>query len=416
MTDAQGPIDAGGPAAAAFAHLRANREGITAVQIELSEIAAPTGAEPDRAEVVSRWLHAAGCLVRRDEAGNVIAERPGRGGGPRVALSAHLDTVFPVEQALSVARPGEACPYCGAAAVPAGELHGPGIADDAAGLAGLIGLAQALAAAETGTAGDLIFLATVGEEGRGNLRGARHFFADAASGPIDAFITIDHPEPEAIVHRGVGSRRFVVEMQGPGGHAWADFGRYNPAQAMAGAVQRFADTRLPRRPRATTNVGVIEAGRSVNAIPKEARMEVEVRSESDEHLERLEASLRRAVEEAQAEELARRGIDTDQAHGIAVSIESMGKRPGGATAANHPLVLAAAQALKAEGFAPRFTASSTDANAAMAAGIPAIALGWGGRSGELHSRREYFAPAGRERTLAALLRLLLELSGPATRA
>ena len=390
---------------AAFEHLQASAAAVTEIQIELAEIPAPSGAEEQRAAAVAHWLRSAGCRVDRDSAGNVIALRAGGSGGRRIALSSHLDTVFPAEQAVRVARGGGACRYCRADPVPAEELHGPGIADDAAGLAALIALAQALAAAEAESAGDLLFIATVGEEGRGNLRGARHLFQEQSAGALDAFVTIDHPDPAAVVHRGIGSRRFAVHFHGPGGHAWGDFGRYNPAYALAATAQRLASMALPSEERCTLNVGVMEAGRSVNAIPEHARMEVDLRSEAAAALDTLEAALRAAVAEGQAEELTKRPSDRAW-----VEIEPIGERPPGVTAPEHPLVRAAIAALEAEGFRPTLTGSSTDANAAMAAAVPAIALGWGGRSGNLHSAQEHFSPKGRERTLAVLLRLALGLS------
>ena len=397
-------------AAAAFDHLRANGNGVTALQIELSEIAAPTGAESGRGEAVGRWLRGAGCAVATDAVGNVIARRPGRGAVPgRVVLSAHLDTVFDADQPLRVVRAGERSSYRNRAVVPEGEWHGPGIADDAAGLAAVIAVAQALAVGGVQTDQEIAFVATVGEEGRGNLRGARHFFRQRDAKAVSAFITIDHPRPNEIVHRGVGSRRFAVEFSGPGGHAWGDFGRYNPAHALAAAADRIAMLPLPSDSKATVNIGRIEAGRAVNAIPESARMEVDLRSESAAALNALERGLRTAVTQAHAKETAH--ALTGEGIKGAIAIEGLGRRPAGMTPPETPLVQTALQALAAEGFEPKLAASSTDANAAMAAGVPAIALGWGGRCGDLHSTREYFAPAGRERSLAAILRVLLDLAG-----
>ena len=401
-------------AAAAFDHLGANADGVTALQIELSEIAAPTGAEGARGEAVGHWLGGTGCEVHTDAVGNVVARRAGSGagrdeGGGRIVLSAHLDSVFAAAQPLRVARAGERSPYRNGT-VPEGELHGPGIADDAAGLAAVIAVAQALAAGGVRTKRNVEFVATVGEEGRGDLRGAQHFFGEEGAEAVAAFITIDHPDASGVVHRGVGSRRFAVHFCGPGGHSWGDYGRYNPAHALAAAADRIAMLLVPREPKTTVNIGVIEAGQAVNAIPESARMEIDLRSESTQQLDGLEAGLRTAVARAHQEERARsrerEGLEGD------VAIEEIGRRPAGVTPLEALLVQAALRALEAEGFKPGLAASSTDANAAMAAGVPAIALGWGGRCGDLHSTREYFAPQGRERSLAVVLRLLLELAGP----
>ena len=373
-------------------------------QIAICETAAPTGAEAARAGLLADWLSAAGCVVETDAVGNVIARREGRGREAPVAISAHLDTVFPAGQATTVARPGESDPY-GGGGVPQGEYHAPGIADCAAGLVALLALAEALQSANLESDVDLLFLATVGEEGRGDLRGAREFFASELGGGIGAFVTIDHTDSAEIAHRGVGSRRYAVEFVGPGGHAWGHFGRYNPAFALAAAADRLAAFRVPEDPRTSFNVGVLDAGGAVNAIPEAARMEIDLRSENTDALNALDAAFRAAMKAGHANELERRPSGE-----AALSLQPIGERPAGETAVGSPLVGAAQRALQAEGVTPQLVASSTDANAAMAAGIPAVAMGWGGRSGNEHSLREFFAPAGRDRALAALLRLLLELS------
>ena len=394
--------------AAAFAHLTGTTEAVTELQIELSEIAAPTGAESERAGVVARWLQSTGCRVEIDEVGNVIGRRVGREPGLAVALSAHLDTVFPAGQAVAVARPGEESPYQAGLHVPPGELHGPGIADDAAGLAALIAIAQALAVSTLRTQRDLLFVATVGEEGRGDLRGARNFFHHEGLAELAAFVTIDHSDPAVIVHRGVGSLRYSVEFRGAGGHAWGHFGRYNPAVALGAAVAKIGRIETNEGPRATFNVGIVEAGRSVNAIPESARMEIDLRSEDPEQLARLDQLVREAVAKGHDEEQERR-----QASGASVAITEIGRRPAGETPLESALVQSAKRALEAEGFVPRMTASSTDANAAMAAGIPAICLSWGGRSDNQHSLSEFFAAEGREKSLAVVLRVLLDMAGTA---
>jgi acetylornithine deacetylase/succinyl-diaminopimelate desuccinylase-like protein len=394
--------------AAAFAHLARTTEAVTELQIELSDIPAPTGNEGDRATAVAHWLQSTGCTVSIDEVGNVIARRRGAEPGPAIALAAHLDTVFPEGQPVRVSRPGEESPYRPGVIVPPGEFHGPGIADDAAGLAGLIAVAQAMAVSAVQTEHDVLFVATVGEEGLGDLRGARHFFASHNLESLAAFITIDHPDPAVIVHRGVGSRRYAVEFTGPGGHAWGHFGRYNPVIALGEAMARIGAIGSLNGPRATYNVGVISGGRAVNAIPESARMEIDLRSEDVGQLDRLEALLREAIASGHEVECTR-----SRADGAHVEITSIGERPAGQTDPNSVLVQMAQRALQAEGLTPRLTTSSTDANAGMAAGIPSICLSWGGRSDNQHSVGEYFAPAGRDKSLAVLLRVVLDLAGAA---
>ncbi len=392
--------------ASAFAHLARSAEAVTEIQIELSEIPAPTGGETARAKAVAQWLQSTGCAVTIDEVGNVVARRRGSAAGPAIALAGHLDTVFPAGQEVAVARPGTESPYRPGLIVPAGELHGPGIADNAAGLAGLIAVAQTMAVSAVQTERDVLFVATVAEEGLGNLRGARHFFAAHNRESLAAFITIDHPDPAVIVHRGVGSRRYAVTFEGPGGHAWGHFGRYNPAIAMAAAAAQIGEIGTLDGPRATFNVGVMSAGRAVNAIPESARMEIDLRSEDNAQLDLLERRMREAIAAGHELECARRKDD-----GARVLIESIGDRPAGETPADSVLVQVAQRALEAEGMTSRLTTSSTDANAGMAAGIPSICLSWGGRSDNQHSVGEFFAPAGRERSLAVLLRIVLDLAG-----
>ncbi len=386
--------------------LEESQAATTELQIELCEIAAPIGQEEVRAEAVAHWLRTTGCRVEMDEAGNVIAARAGSAGGPAIALSAHIDTVFPATQPVRVVRGGEASPYRDGAIVPKGELHAPGICDDAAGLAAMIAVAQALSVADVRTQRDVLFVATVGEEGLGNLKGARQLFSQPLGQELAAFITIDHPEADVIVNRGIGSRRYAVEFRGPGGHSWGDFGRYNPAQAMASAGQRIGAMTTPAGDRSAYNIGVMESGRSVNAIPDSARMEIDLRSESSASLDILETALREAIAAGHAEELARRPGDPAR-----YDILPIGERPAGETAADSPLVIAAQRALSAEGFEPRLRSSSTDANAGMAAGVPSICVSWGGKSEHLHSVRESFSPEGQGRSLAAIVRLLLEMTG-----
>jgi tripeptide aminopeptidase len=326
----------------------AEADAVTQIQIELCEIAAPVDAEALRGQAVARWLRSSGYEVQHDAIGNVIARRPGRSAGPAFA--------------------------------------------------------RAFALADPATERDLLFVATVGEEGRGDLKGARHFFAQPPGRELHAFITLDHPQANVIVHRGVASRRYLVEFNGPGGHSWGHAGRYNPALTLADAARRIGAIATPEQPRTTCNIGVMAAGQSVNAIPERASMQIDLRSEDPRALDTLDIAVQQAIRDAQdasAANLPEAGS----------SLQRIGERPGGATPADSPLVSAARKALAAEGFSPKLAAASTDANAAMAAGVPAICLGWGGRSGDQHSLREWFAPEGRERTLAVVARLVGGLAG-----
>ena len=252
----------------------------------------------------------------------------------------------------------------------------------------------------------MLYLATVGEEGRGDLRGARHFCNSRLGRSARVFITIDHSDASAIVHRGIGSRRYNVRFRSSGGHSWAHFGRYNPAFALAAASDRLADIRLPRSPRTTYNVGVVQGGETVNAIPELAQMDVDLRSESPDQLERLDADLLEIIQRGHDKELRRRA-----AGALDPIVTRIGDRPAGTTPDDSDLVRAARTALEAEGLQPRLIAASTDANAAIAAGIPAIAMSWGGRSDNQHSIREWFDPTDRARSLRVIARTLFALAG-----
>lgn len=375
-------------------------------QISLCEIPAPTGDEGLRATYVTDAFAALGLRTERSPVGNVAARRPGRAahGGP-IVISTHLDTVFSAEQPVAVAQPGQANPYRNGVSVPDNEYHAPGISDAAAGLAALLALARVLAALQIETERDLLFLTTVGEEGRGDLRGARAFFETPAGRQAAAFITIDHSDPAVIVHRGIGSRRYLVEWRGGGGHSWGHFGRYNPAFALASAAERLAQLRTPNQPRTTYNIGVLRGGDSVNAIPESAIAEVDLRSEDSTQLDRLEAHFHDAVKWGHARELERRPTSA-----LDPLVTPIGDRPAGTTPSDSTLVRAAEAALRAEELTPRLIGSSTDANAAIAAGVPAIALSWGGKSDNQHSIREWFSPVDRSRALRVLLRLVLALA------
>ena len=377
-------------------------EAILEEQIAICEIPAPTGLEQDRADDVQRRLAGIGLSVQQDEVGNLIARHPDPFDNP-IVLSAHLDTVFGPDQPVAVARPGQGNPYRAGEVVPAGEYHAPGISDAAAGLAATLAVARVLSGSDTER--HMLYLATVGEEGRGDLRGARHFCNSRLGRSARAFITIDHSDASAIVHRGIGSRRYNVRFRSSGGHSWAHFGRYNPAFALAAAADRLADIRLPRSPRTTYNIGVLRGGETVNAIPESAEIDIDLRSESPTQLDRLDADLQEIVRRGHQRERDRRAEGA-----MEPQISKIGDRPAGVTPSDSSLVQAACAALEAESLQPRLIAASTDANAAIAAGIPAIAMSWGGRSDNQHSVREWFDPTDRARALRVIARTLIDLA------
>jgi acetylornithine deacetylase/succinyl-diaminopimelate desuccinylase-like protein len=364
--------------------------------IRICEIPAPPFKEEARAEFVRARFGELNLSARTDCEGNVIAERRGRSAHPSVIVSAHLDTVFPEGTDVKVRREGR-------------RLYAPGIGDNTCGVASLLALASALDAGEVRTEGAVYFVATVGEEGEGNLRGVRYLFTegDFRAG-ADAFISLDGPGLERITNRALGSRRYRVTISGPGGHSWGDFGTVNPVHALGRAIARFAAYPAPLSPRTSYNVGIIEGGSSVNSIPEHASMTIDIRSVSSEEIDKLEAHLRRAVEAAVREEASQRAAGGTS---LRWETEQIGNRPSGETPVESDIVRAAIECSRALGIEPRLDCSSTDSNIPISLGIPAITIGVGGMSSNCHTLTEWYDPAGRETGLKRLLLLAVALAG-----
>jgi len=342
-------------------------------QISLCEIPAPPFKEAVRAAEYRRRMEALGLKnVRIDAEGNVIGERPGEPGGPVVVISGHLDTVFPEGTDVTVKREGT-------------MLRGPGIGDDCRGLAVILAVAEALDAAKVRTRGTILFVGTVGEEGQGNLRGVRHLFGKELAGKVDYFISVDGTGL-GITKDAVGSNRYRVSFQGPGGHSYGAFGMPNPIHAMGRAISKVADFQVPTDPKVTFNVGVVEGGTSVNSIPSTGTLQVDMRSVDTTALARLDAQFRRAVQEALAEENARWRSEVK----LTVKWDTVGIRPAGHQPDDAPVVRAAVAAGKALGFDAETGASSTDANIPINLGIPAVTIDGGGEGGGAHSLEEWF--------------------------
>ena len=342
-------------------------------QASICEIAAPPFHEAERAEEYGRRLAAVGLEdVRVDAEGNAIGERPGVGDGPTVVLSAHLDTVFPPGTDVTVTREGEL-------------LSGPGIGDDCRGLTVVLAVARAMQEVELETEGTIIFVGTVGEEGVGDLRGVKHLFGDELEGRVDYFISIDGTGL-GITHRAVGSHRYEVTFKGPGGHSYGAFGMPNPIHALGRAIAKIADFQVPRQPRVTFNVGLVEGGTSVNSIAYETTMTVDMRSESVEELGEIDSRFREAVQAALDEENGRWESDVQ----LEVEIVSIGVRPAGQTPADSATVRVAVQAVEILGFEARLGGGSTDSNIPMSLGIPAVTIDGGGAGGGAHSLDESF--------------------------
>ncbi len=360
-------------------------------------IPAPPFGETERGEWMLGRFESLGLeAVERDEAGNVLGRLPGREpDAAPVILSAHLDTVFDEGTDLTVRRDGA-------------RIRAPGIADDARGLAAILAIVRALGAAGLVPRRPLALAATVGEEGRGDLRGVKHLFRE--DGPYRraaAFMTLDGTGLDRVIDRGVGSRRYRATIRGPGGHSWSDWGLANPVHAVGAATAALAEIRLRSEPRTVLSVTRLGGGTSVNAIPQSAWLELDLRSVSPEVLEAMDERVREAIRRAVAAANRRRKRGTER---LELELELIGDRPAGQTEAGALIVEAADAATRAVGVEPRRAASSTDANVPMALGIPAVGMGAGGRSGGMHTTDEWYenegGPEGIERALLVALAVL----------
>jgi acetylornithine deacetylase/succinyl-diaminopimelate desuccinylase-like protein len=342
-------------------------------QIRICEIPAPPFKEADRARAYAEAFRNEGLRnVRIDNTGNVIGERPGRAARPNLVFSAHLDTVFPEETNVKVTRNGT-------------QLKGPGIGDDCRGLAVLLGIIRALNKANVQTPGTITFVGTVGEEGLGDLRGVKALFNDTLKGQIDRFVSIDGTG-YGITHIAVGSRRYRITFKGPGGHSYGAFGMANPVHALGRVVAAVSDFEVPADPKTTFNVGRVGGGTSVNAIPFEAWMEVDMRSANAASLQAVETRFLAAVDKALADENAR----WKQNGRLAVDKDLVGDRPAGMTPASSSIVEIAVSVTRALDIKPTLDEGSTDSNLPMSLGIPAITIDGGGVGRGSHALDESF--------------------------
>jgi tripeptide aminopeptidase len=356
--------------------IKADDERTLAEQKRITEIPAPPFKEKVRAEYYLKRFQELGLKdASIDTEGNVIALRKGSAGGrPKLVVSAHLDTVFPEGTDVSVKEKD-------------GAILAPGIGDDSRGLAALLSLLKSINANEIATVGDVMFVGTVGEEELGNLRGVKALFRDHTD--IDGFISIDGLGISRVVNQATGSHRFEMIFRGPGGHSFQEFGLPSAIHAMGRAIAKISELQTPSDPRTTFTVGTVAGGTSVNAIAAEARMAVDMRSNSTEELLKLEARLLDLVKLAVAEENARWKSDK-----MTVEIKLIGDRPAGIVAMDSPIVQATQRAVSTITRGPRvtFAGSSTDSNMAMSLGIPAVTIGGGGEGGNWHSRNEWYKP------------------------
>jgi len=385
----------------ACAWFAAHESDLRRWQMELACVPAPPFGEAARAQWLRVRFEKLGLEdVHVDSIGNVLGVRRGTGKGEKfVALTAHIDTVFPAGTPLDIREEG-------------GKLYGPGISDNASGVTALLALAAALHDFPVEHAANLVFIGNVGEEGEGNLRGMRHLFSDPQwKDALAHTLVLDGSGSDTIVTQALGSHRFEVTVRGPGGHSWSDFGAPNPIVILARAIASFSRTKLPAEPRTSASVGVIQGGTSVNTIPESASARVDIRSTSSAEMERLERALRTAVEEALGEEAAgeRRAATAKQR--ASVEIASIGSRPA-AELPEGARILEVIRAVDSHlGNASRLHRASTDANIPLSLSLEAVSLGAGGAGGGAHTLHEWYDPSGRELALKRVLLAALTLAG-----
>lgn len=357
----------------ALEFLKAVEAETIAEQIKTAEIPAPTFKEQERARYYKQRFTELGLSnVRIDRGGNVIGERPGSDPAATLVIAAHLDTVFPEGTDVKVRRAGQI-------------LIGPGIGDDARGLAVMLAIVRALNEAKIETKGTIVFVADVAEEGLGNLGGVGHLVKEEMKGRITHFIGLDASGYD-VVNREIGSNRYHVTFRGPGGHSYFEFGRPSAIHALGRAIEKISRLTVPKDPRTTYNVGRIEGGTTVNSIAQTASMEVDLRSVSAAELAKIDASFKQALQTALADENAARP-DADR---LTVETKLIGERPVGRQAPDAQIIKTILASDKALGIPSNLTASSTDSGMPLRFGIPAVTIGVGGRWEGMHSLGESF--------------------------
>lgn len=388
---------------AAMAWFRTHERELRERQMQMVAIPAPPFGERERAEWLAARFREAGLQdVTVDSVGNVVGLRPGADPDAKVvALSAHIDTVFPREAKVAPRAEGE-------------RIYAPGVTDNGAGVIGLLGIAMALQAAEIQLRAGVLFIGNVGEEGEGDLRGIRYIFNQSEwKERIGATIVLDGAGHESVVTQALGSKRFEVTVHGPGGHSWSDFGTPNPIVALSRAIARFSDEKIPNEPKTSFNLGVIAGGTSVNSIPESASVRVDIRSAATEQIDRLELALRAAVQQAvQRENEAAGQARNRAARGeLAAEIKVIGSRPAAELVEGSRLLEAIRAVDRHLGIQTKVRRASTDANMPISLGREAVSIGAGGSGGGAHTLQEWYDPAGRDLGLKRVLLAVLVLAG-----
>jgi tripeptide aminopeptidase len=394
------------PVHAAFAWLHGNPNKLMDMQTQLVAIPAPPFGEQARtAWLLDRFAEAGLSSIESDALGNVFAVLPAsslppESTGPVVVLSAHLDTVFPAETPLRPLVNGD-------------RLEAPGACDNAAGVIGMLALAQALVQAKAALPAPLIFLGNVGEEGEGDLRGVRQLYErNPLAGRIASHIVLDGAGANDAVTQALGSRRFQVTITGPGGHSFTDAGTPNPIAALASALAILAQTPLPEEPHTTLNLGTIHGGTSVNSIPESAQASIDFRSTDPSQLLFLEVALHRAVEDAVEHWNAKAKSIAAHSRGLlAFTIRNIGDRPAAQLPGDSPLLEALRAVDRHLGLRTELRLGSTDANIPLSLGVPALSMGAGGEGGGAHTQAEWYSARDREAGLKRVLLLTLATLG-----
>jgi acetylornithine deacetylase/succinyl-diaminopimelate desuccinylase-like protein len=366
--------------------------------IMLTEIPAPPFKEEKRARAYLQMLRELKLSdVEMDEEGNVMGVRKGTGDGSMLAVLAHLDTVFPEGTDVKVRRNGS-------------RLMAPGVGDDTRGLTLMLAVIRAMDAAQFQTTSDILFVGNVGEEGEGDLRGAKYILRKGKyRDRIKQFIAIDGGEQGSMTTGGVGSKRYRVTFRGPGGHSYGAFGLVNPAFAMGNAIAKFSRLKVPSEPKTTFNVGVVDGGTSVNAIPADVSMDIDMRSESCAELKKIDDAFLSLLREAVDEENRARSTREGR---IELDPKVIGERPCGQTPHDSPIVQTTTAVVKAFGLKPSYSMSSTDANVPMSMGIPAVTIGRG-PGGRSHAPDEWtdVDPANVSQSVQVATAIILAVAG-----
>lgn len=342
--------------------------------VAITQIASPPFKEQARAKAFADMLRKRGLDPKIDSEGNVLALRKGTVAGPVVVVAAHMDTVFPEGTDVTVKRDGT-------------KLRAPGVGDDSTGLATLLSLIDAMNAGHVQTRSDILFVGDVGEEGLGDLRGIRYLFNKGEyKGRIRAFFSLDGGDLYSMTTGGTGSKRYRVTFKGPGGHSYGAFGIVNPMAALAQTVTDLYGIKVPANPKTTYSASVIGGGTSVNAIPAEVWLEVDMRSASAAELAKLEKQFLALVPKAVAAENAARSTAPGK---VFAELKPIGDRPAGRTDPNADIVHFAEAAYRAEGLSVKKGTSSTDSNIPMSLGIPAVTMSRVADSGRAHAPDEW---------------------------